>query len=401
MPEVTSDLAGHDIICVSSTDWDVHWGTQQQVLWRLAETNRVLFLEVPVSPLSPFTGLRKGTWVRQLRRWQQGGLREEKRNLLIASPPPVLPFRYHKMTNRITQNILAGYIENLEDRLGFKNPIVITYQADSAALVKRLSACLKIYFCTDDWAASERWWQPPDKVRAREMDLVDACDLVFATSQRLAQRLKEFGKPSYFLSNAVDYDLFSRAQALFSPEEICRLGKPVIGFAGIIHRHSFDASLIHWLGHRHPDWTFLIVGKKEGREPDLTDLKKLPNVLFTGYKPLDMLPGYLAGMDVCLIPLPTTEWAKGAFSLKLFEYLATGKPVVTTWTEEYVPYENLVRQARTYEEFEQCVEKALGENCEELARKRMELARDNSWENRITRFSQVINDYLAEKHASA
>lgn len=275
--------------------------------------------------------------------------------------------------------MLAQYVQQISSRMGFKNPIIITLQADSAALVRRLNAKMKIYYCTDDWASSDRWWQPTDKVRAREMELVDSCDLVFATSQRLVRRLEKRGKPTLFLPNAVDYSFFSQTEGLAPPEEILRIGKPVIGFAGIIHRHSFDANLICWLGQHRPDWTFLIVGKVEGREPDLTELKNLPNFFFVGFKPLNMLPAYLAGMDVCMIPLPQTEWAKSAFSLKLFEYLAAGKPVVTTWTEEYVPYENLVYQARTYEEFERCVERALEENREELVHKRMELAAQNSW----------------------
>jgi glycosyltransferase involved in cell wall biosynthesis len=272
---------------------------------------------------------------------------------------------------------------------------MITFQADSAALLRQCDASVKAYYCADDWASSGRWWQPLAKVRKREAELVDACDLVFATSQRLAQRLKDRGKPTFFLPNAVDYELFSQAQSRSLPERIGALRRPVIGFSGVMDRHSFDAELMLMLGRRHPEWTFLIVGMQVDTKPDLAGLRALPNFVFVGFQDRATLPDYLAGMDVCVIPRAQTEWTKSAFSLKLFEYLAAGKPVIATWTEEYRPYEAFVHQAHTYDEFEKCIERALSEDSQELARRRMELARENSWDKRVSRFSEIVSDFLA------
>lgn len=392
--EIGARLEGREIICVSCIDWDAHWSLPQQVMSRLAKANRVLFMEVPVSPLSAFTGLRKGTFLRQLARWVHGSRRGGRENIVVVSPPPVLPWRYHQVTNRFSQWILRRFLEKQCNALGFRNPVIVTFQADSALLVKTLTGGPRIYFCADDWSASGRWWQPPDKVRSRERELVDVCDVVVATSRRLRQRLEPLGKPTFLVPNAVDYDLFSSAQHAPALPEITCLRHPRIGFIGMMTRNSFDSNLMDWLADRRSDWSFVIVGKQEGPSVDLAKLQRLSNVTFLGYRPLADLPKCLAGMDVCLIPWAPTEWVKSAFSLKLFEYLAAGKPVVARWTEEYLPYKDLVYLAKDNAEFEQCIERALREAPEDRTVARMRCAQANTWEDRVRDFSKIIRGAL-------
>lgn len=392
---MTIKLDGWDIICLSSSCWEGNWGTQHQMMWRLSAANRVLFVEVPISPLTPFTGLKKEIWLGQLKRVGDVAPLSAKERLIIASPPPVLPFRYHKLTNRINQAILFWYIDHEATLLKIKKPIVVTFQADSAYLVSRIDAGLRIYYCADDWSQSGRWWQPPQRVREREKELIASCDFVVATSRTLVSRLEESGKPTFFIPNAVDYRLFGQAPKAMVPEEMRLLKRPVIGFAGIMSRHSFDPNLILWLSERHSDWEFAIIGRKIDRAPDLSMLEKAKNVHFIKYQPIENLPQYLAAMDVCLIPWAQTEWTKSAFSLKLFEYLAVGKPVVASWTDEYIPYKDLIYMARNYEEFEACISRALKENDQGLTKLRKELAKANSWDQRSEVFYKITADYLS------
>jgi glycosyltransferase involved in cell wall biosynthesis len=387
-------LSNFDIICVSSTDWDAHWGTQQQIMTRLSKKNRIFFLEVPISPLSYFTGLRKGTWVRQIRRWIHGIRQGEGESLFIGSPPPLLPFRYHKITNYFSQRLLAKYIERETEKLSFKEPLLVTFQADSGELLKQIQARLKIYYCTDDWAASGRWWQPYKHVREREKELVSLCNLIFATSGTLTERLSELNKSTYFLPNAVDYDLFSKTQSVDMFEKIRNLRRPIIGFNGMITPHSFDPELVNWLIKRNPSWQFLIVGKEDGNFRILRRILEYKNVFYLGFQPKELLPSILAGMDVCIIPWRKTEWTQSSFSLKLFEYLAAGKPVVATWTKEYLPYENLVYLANNFIDFEIGINLALKEDNHNLVIQRMKLAKLNTWDNRVEEFSKIVNSFL-------
>jgi glycosyltransferase involved in cell wall biosynthesis len=167
----------------------------------------------------------------------------------------------------------------------------------------------------------------------------------------------------------------------------------------MISTHNFDENLMFWLAARHPEWTFVVAGKKLEREPDLGRLERLPNVRFVGFQPLEMLPKYLAGMDVCLIPRRHTEWVKSAFSLKLFEYLGAGKPVVATWTEEFLPYQDLVYLPNDYTEFQQCIIKCLQENDPELVGRRIALARENTWDAHVAQFSKIVQAFLNGAHS--
>jgi glycosyltransferase involved in cell wall biosynthesis len=387
----------YDIICISTTEWDGgYWGTQHQLAWRLAKDHKVLFMDLPISPLTPFTGLHKGILKIHLKKCLQPVRQGDIPNLMIAAPPPVLPFRYHRLTNLYSQKILSRFLTKNLIQLGFDKPLLVTFQADSGALVKSVDACVKIYFCTDDWSASGRFWQPSHLVRTREKELVAACDLVVATSRRLTERLTHYGIPTYFIPNAADFDLFHQGATCEPSEAMRTLPRPVIGFAGLMTKYSFDPNLIERLAQCHPEWTFAIVGKQVG-QVDLQQLRTLSNVYFLGYQPYTLLPKFLAGMDVCLIPWAANEWVKSAFSLKLFEYLAAGKPVVATWTEEYLPYSDFVYMGSTYEEFEAGIVQALKENSPELKRQRIELSRVNSWGNRVTRFKEIIDEYLGRQ----
>ncbi|HHI68278.1 MAG TPA: glycosyltransferase, partial [Planctomycetes bacterium] len=115
------------------------------------------------------------------------------------------------------------------------------------------------------------------------------------------------------------------------------------------------------------------------------------------FQPRESLPAWIEAMDVCLIPWPESRWVKRAFSLKLFEYLALGKPVVSSWTREYLPYRDLLYLARTPGEFEKGIEAALAEGGgraggkrAELAKRRIEAARANSWDKKVEAFLRAL-----------
>ena len=127
---------------------------------------------------------------------------------------------------------------------------------------------------------------------------------------------------------------------------------------------------------------------------------QLSDVRFVGFQSLENVPRYLAGMDVCLIPLRQTEYIRSSFSLKFFEYLGAGKPVVATWTEGFLPYEELAYLSRNYKEFEECITKALEEDTSELVLRRMQLARENTWDQRVAYFSDIVNAFLDESRTA-
>lgn len=381
-----------EILLLSSTEWETHWGTQHQVAWRLARSRRVLFLELPVSPLSGLTGFRPGAFRRQVRLWLRGPRRAGPEGLAIVAPPPVLPWRYQRLANRVNQRILLAFLRRAAGRLGFADPALITFQADSGALARGLRARGRIYYCTDDWSASGRWWQPAAAVARREAELVAACDAVVATSRGLQEKLVPLGVPVRLLLNGVDLELFERPGPWPEPPGAAGCPRPRIGFAGMMTRHSFDPALIAALARAHPELGFYLAGRVEGPGVDLSPLAALPNVVLPGFLPRAELPAAVAAMDVCLIPWTENQWVERAFSLKLFEYLALGKPVVAAWTREYEPFQDLVYLARGRDGFERGIAAALAEDDPTLPERRRALARRHGWQSRV----EALLDLLGE-----
>lgn len=268
--------------------------------------------------------------------------------------------------------------------------VLVSFQADSGASVSAWERGKRVYWCADDWAASERWWQPAVLVEARERELVRGVDLVVATSRGLGEKLRRMGGRVEVIPNGVDPALFRPGGGRRPEGGAVVPPPPVVGFAGIMNRYNFDAGLVEGMARRHGDWSFLLVGRVEGRGVDLSGLAGLPNVSLAGFQPRECLPWWVERMDVCLIPWPASKWVERAFSLKLFEYLAMGKPVVASRTREYEPYEDVVRLAKGEVEFERAVEAALREDSEEMKARRIALAGENSWERRVDRFLEVL-----------
>src|SRR5206468_6012611 len=136
--------------------------------------------------------------------------------------------------------------------------------------------------------------------------------------------------------NAADAELFRPAVARSTASaDVSELPRPVLGFAGNITSSKIDFPLLLAVAKAQPRWTFLIVGPSRRESVrELTRLLELPNVHWVGHKPHDQLPQYVAAFDVGLIPYRETAYTRNCFPLKLYEYLAAGKPVVASGLPE-------------------------------------------------------------------
>src|SRR5262249_39293502 len=147
----------------------------------------------------------------------------------------------------------------------------------------------------------------------------------------------------FFVSHGVDVAHFSRAldPALAPPADAAGLGRPVIGFFGLL-AEWIDLGLLAGIARARPQWTLLLIGKAN---VDTSALRALPNVRLLGQKPYATLPAYCRAFDVGVIPFRVDELTVRANPLKLREYLAAGLPVVSTDLPEVRKYAGLVRLA--------------------------------------------------------
>jgi glycosyltransferase involved in cell wall biosynthesis len=282
-------------------------------------------------------------------------------------------------------------------KLQISNPILWTFRPDSSWFIDAFRHCLSIYHCLDEWSAFGNRLYPAKIIKAKEENLLSKVDIAITTSKYLQEKKKQFQRNTYFIPNAADFELFSQARSpdLMVPNELSKMPKPIIGYVGTFHPDLLDLDLLEYLIRKLP-YTFVFIGRKLIRRFDISRLEKHSNTYFLGFKEPSQLPGYLKGIDVCIMPSRKSELIDAVFPLKLFEYLAAGKPVVATWTKELSCFDDVITLVKRKEEFVQAIQHNIHNTGEEKQRARVALAKRNSWDARIIEIGKLINGFLGK-----
>lgn len=212
-----------------------------------------------------------------------------------------------------------------------------------------------------------RYWS--DLPVAWEGELAAAADVCFAASEGLVDRLSPCNENIALLPNGVNYPLFCRELVDTPPELTDLTDKPVLGFIGSL-RSDLDVTPLLLAADSHPEWTILMVGPAEP-SVYLPQLEARENIRLLGKRPLVELPDYLSCCRVCVQLLRTREEDSDVIPARVYEYLAAGKPVVSMlWRHQQEEFPDVIRPARTAEEFVTQCETALTEDPTELLRRR-------------------------------
>jgi glycosyltransferase involved in cell wall biosynthesis len=385
-------ITGHDIVCASFGSWDDAMETPQQLMMRLAAHNRVFFMNQPVSPVTFTSGMMtRGAVASRLRAWRQG-TRQVAPNIWVGQPPPILPKRSNKLMNVLNGVLLRRWLARETTALGFESPIYWNFQPWLPNLGRALKPSLSLYYCVDDFASAPYWWNAGGAVRAREDECCREADVVICTGRQLVDRRRPVNENVHFMAEGADVEAFT-AEALSDappPDDIAKLPGRVVGYAGAIN-WRIDSELILYMAERQPDWSFALVGPVRPDLPQAERLQAVPNVHFLGNKPPAELPAYCKAMDVCLIPYVLNEYTHHIFPLKLYEYLAAGKPIVSTDMAEMRAYEgDEMAIGRSNEEFHRKVAAAMAEDTPVRAAARRQSARNESWDQRVEQISSLI-----------
>jgi uncharacterized SAM-binding protein YcdF (DUF218 family)/glycosyltransferase involved in cell wall biosynthesis len=391
----------HDIICISSIDWDFIWQGHQEIMSRLAASgSRVLFIEN--------TGVRPprlGDFPRvmsRLRNWRRGtkGFREERPNLFIHSPI-VVPLPYSRIARWLNKQILMRGINRWMRAVGVTRPVVWTFLPTplARAVIADINPALTIYYCIDDLASSSH---EARKIVDSEREMFKSADLVFTTSERLRARAAQFSERVHLFPFAVNLAVFqkSREQNEAAPADLAALKHPIAGYVGGLHQWV-DQDLLAAVAAKLPDVTFALVGPEQ---TDVSKLKAMPNVRLFGQRQHAELPRYVRGFDVGLVPYRITEYTANVYPTKLNEYLVMGIPVVATDLAEIRRFNSehgeIVRVASSVDDYAGGVSAALAERvAASVKARRIEVAESNSWERRLEKMSALIQSEMDAKAA--
>ena len=181
-----------------------------------------------------------------------------------------------------------------------------------------------IYDMIDDWSAYQ---DAPKYFTQTEPYLLQHADIVTATAKPLYQKALQYNKNTFLCPNAADIEHFTKAREVSERLEDLPEGRPRVGFFGII-REWFDAGLLRYAALQRPKFEFCLIG---GYSENIYEkLKDLKNVHFLGHKDYSVLPQYLHHFDVTIIPFLMNDLIRSTNPIKVYEYLAGGKPVVAT-----------------------------------------------------------------------
>jgi glycosyltransferase involved in cell wall biosynthesis len=324
-------LTGQDIIFISSIEWNFVWQGHQEIALRLARAgNRVFYIEN--------TGIRSPGWGDaariggRLKRWAKtlltGGVRQVAPNIWVCSPLVMPPFG-SAWQRKLNQRVFLPLIGRAARKLGFRPSLIWTYLPTDTAfdLIAqwRTPENVVVYYCGADFPAVV-----PDgaRVDAMEQELARAADVVFANCATLKRRLEHAHAQVQLATFGVDLAAFPFPPdaGAGTPPELSELPRPLMGYVGGLHRHV-DYALLRELALARPDWSFVFVGPEQ---TSMAPLEGLANVHFLGQKPHPELAGYIRQFDVCLIPYRHNAFTATVVPVKLNEYLAMGKPVVST-----------------------------------------------------------------------
>lgn len=387
-------LRGVDIVCVSSLDWDAHWTSKQQIMHRLAESNRILYVEEPVTMLAPIKVPAR--W----RRWRAVAprLRKVQAGLWVLTPPPMLPFgNMRPAVNRANQAVLARYIRWAARQIGLEKAILWTYLPTSCALLDRLDPEAVVYHCVDEHSAFPGYVDP-EVVRGYDEELTRYADLVMTSARNLLLSREHLNPNIHHVLHGADVSHFGTAldPALPIPADLAAIPSPRLGVVGV-HDERLDLEAVEALAQADPSWQVVLVGPIQPGDVDEARLAALPNVHLLGGKPVTELPAYLKGLDVALIPYKLNELTRNIFPLKLYEYLAAGLPVVAAALPELASFADWASLADKPEDYPRQVREALAADSPEVRARRSTYAAQNSWDARVEEISDLVEAMLATR----
>lgn len=395
-----------DIIMLALARWDGPYSsTAFSMAKELSRHSRVFYIDNPFT----YKDIIKGLGTNQVksryrfyggRRAKFQSIMDENKNLVNVIPKPMYPInflpkgRIHDRAIRINDERLLPTIDSIKQEFQVKDYILFNcFNPFYLFNPSRLDARCTVYYCVDNISKSKYIYKHGVDLEKR---VIRNYDVTLTTSKELFNYAKTNTEKAYFLPNAVDFGLFQRALSkdVERPIDISQvpLNKKIIGYIGHID-HRVDYKLLRQVAERHHDKIILLIGPVSSDQ--FESVCKLPNVLAIGKKTLEELPLYLKFIDCCIIPFVKNELTSCIYPLKLNEYLAAGKPVVSTrFSPDLAEFDSIISAADTNEQFCDLIEDAILGDSEDQQIQRIRKAEGNTWSVRVDQFWQILNPII-------
>jgi glycosyltransferase involved in cell wall biosynthesis len=378
------------IVCISHVPWSSAWQRNHHTMYDLSKRHKVLYCH-PVVVCGDRLDFLSADGSR--RRDGHGNP-----DLVVIEPLIIRGERVLPLVRAINKIILVATIKKTMARMNMGPRILWFYSPLNEYLAGSLDELLTVYDIQDEYAG---FLGTPEHVRETENRLLGKADLVFTGTYALYEDKRKYNQNIHFVPCGVDAAHFKNARIgnPSLPEDIKRVEHPIVGYFGRVCGRM-DTELLAWMADSHPEWSIVLIGEVIEQE---FPLEERPNILLLGQKSYADLPQYVHAFDVCMIPFRLNELTLKVNPTKLLEYMAAGKPVVSTAIPDMVRfYGNVIDIARNKEEFIAAVESTLQANragASEAVIRGMAIAEGSDWTATIAKMESFMRTDMERKHS--
>jgi UDP-galactopyranose mutase len=376
MLQVTHPRSTPDLICLSHLRWNFVFQRPQHLMTRCARDRRVFFVEEPIFQpgISPHLLINHSDTVRVV--------------------VPHLPQGISNDDAIVAQREL---VDQLIEAERISKYVLWYYTPMALAFTDHLSPAAVVYDCMDELSAFKG---APSVIKAREAELMSRASLVLTGGQSLFEAKRHLHSNIHPFPSSVDVPHFAQARRIRKdPADQTSIPHPRLGFFGVIDERM-DLPLLDAVAAERPDWHLVMLGPVVKIEAD--SLPRRANIHYLGSKRYEDLPHYVAGWDVALLPFARNDATRFISPTKTPEYLAAGRPVVSTSIRDVVrPYgkKGLVRIADEAHAFVQACTAAMAEDPVKRITQADAFLRQTSWDGTWTRIRAQLDQALRRPDA--
>ena len=380
-------------LVMAQNEWNGQWMNRQQLFSRIGKTQRVIYSNGTFkswdiksnlysdAPLMSQMKLTDNVWICP-------------RSKLLTRMPRL------KIIDRIINTIYVSKLLKSLDRTS--DTILYLFHPDFLEYVDIIPHKILVYHAYDDFSKQSNY----HNVNHKEKTLLEKADLIFASSKKILERLIVISgrRDIVFLPNGVDFEGFSRRRA--QPKDLGTIPGFKVAYIGSIN-NKIDFDLLSKLALKIPKVQFILVGPIKNLDnhsaATLSALKLMDNVHFLGNKPHSEIAAYMQHVNINVMPYRTDSgnWASSIYPLKLHEYLASGKPAISSNIDSVNDFSHVVHIANSAREWETLIAKMATSEFDEVGKnERQRIASENSWDNRVAKIIPKCQNLIVYKNTN-
>lgn len=367
----------YDLVCLSHLRWDFVYQRPQHLMSRFARQRRVFFVEEAI--------------VQDEATYFAVSQREDKLQVVVPH------LNRAEVESVGFDALIREKLNEFFSESAIKDFVLWYYTPMALAFTSELKPKAIVYDCMDELSLFK--FAPPELIK-NEARLFQKANVVFTGGQSLYEAKRRQHKNVWAFPSSIDVAHFKQARSINeSPSDQSATPSPILGYIGVIDER-IDIELIREIAEKRPEWQIIMIGPVV--KIDEKDLPHNENIHYLGMKDYKDLPRYISGWDVALMPFAINDSTKFISPTKTPEYLAAGKPVISTAIRDVVRSygeQNLVAIAGTSDEFIKAAEAALREDRTEKMKEVDKFLMQTSWDKTFRRMSDLISEAIAESHS--